>query len=176
MIELRGVLGADRELLREWRNLPHISQHMFTSHEIGIDEHNRWFERAMADPSRRDWIIMFKEQSVGLVSIFDIDVENSRARWGFYVADPKLPGVGAIVEFKILEHVFDEMDLHKLACEVLTTNPSTIAVHEKFGFAVDGTARDEIRRDGEFIDVVHLSILNQEWRAVEPQMRVMLRM
>lgn len=176
MIELREVVNTDRERLREWRNLPHVSQHMFTSHEIGIDEHNRWFERALADTTRQDWIIMFKERAVGLVTISDIDLTNSRAMWAFYVADPKLPGVGAVAEYLTLQHVFSEIGLHKLAGDVLATNPATIAVHMKFGFSIDGTLRDEIRKDGEFIDVVCTSILDHEWAAIEPQMRATLRL
>ena len=140
MIDLRDVLDTDRERLRSWRNLPEIAQYMYSDHEIGEDEHNRWFDRAMANSTRRYWIVEIDAKPVGLVNIYDIDLSNSRAKWGMYVVDPRaqLHGAGAHVEFMVLEYVFREPNLHKLACEVLETNPRTLAMHKRFGFTTDG--------------------------------------
>ncbi len=172
-MNLREVLETDREMLRRWRNLPEISRYMYTDHEIGPEEHALWFTEAMSDPSRRYWIILLDEQPVGLVNIYNIDRDNARAKWAFYLADPSVRGrgVGSYVEFTMLQYVFNDLGLHKLACEVLATNPDVVAMHQKFGFQVDGILRDEIRRNESFVDVVCLSIMEDEWITVEPSVR-----
>lgn len=176
MIGLRDVLETDSEMLRTWRNLPEISEFMYSTHEISAAEHARWFAAAMADPQRRYWIILLDEKPVGLVNIYEIDIENSRAKWAFYLADPSVRGrgVGSYVEYTTLNHVFRELGLHKLACEVLSLNPRVISMHQKFGFTVDGTLRDQFIRNGEYVDVACLSIMDEEWAEIEPSLRAKL--
>lgn len=177
MIGLRQVQDADSEQLRTWRNMPEVSAFMYSDHVISEEEHAAWFTAALADPARRYWIITVDGEDVGLVNVYGIDEVHSRAVWAFYLASASVRGrgVGSYVEFKTLSYVFDELDLHRLTCEVLTSNPAVIDMHVGFGFTVEGTLRQHIRKGDAFVDVALLGMLRDEWTAKRPALEEKLR-
>lgn len=170
MIELRDVREDDRETLRKWRNLPEVSAYMYTDHVITAEEHNQWFAQAMADSTRRYWVIVCDGEDVGLANIIDIDKKNSRCSWAFYIASPTVRGrgIGTFVEYSVVRYVFEELSLNKLCCEVLASNEAVVKMHERFGFKIEGVFREHIiKRDGKH-DVVRLALLQSEWFELKP--------
>lgn len=165
MIRLRDVEPGDRDKLLAWRNDPAVAQYLYTDRLIGPDEHARWFERALSSETSRYWIIVLDDEDVGLVSLNDIDRENSRCYWAFYLASPSTRGrgVGSWVEYTILNHVFDTLALNKLCCEVLAFNEAVVAMHQRFGFRQEGLFREHRWKQGKAQDVVCLAMLNREW-------------
>lgn len=65
----------------------------------------------------------------------------------------------------MLREAFEELQLTKLCCEVFGSNEAVIAMHQKFGFRVDGTLRQHIWKSDHFEDVVTLSVTADEYRA-----------
>jgi len=171
MISIRDMLLPDKEMVRQWRNLPDISKYMYTSHHITEQEHDVWFDRVMNDPRYRYWIIVLDDKDVGVVNLYGIDRQNSRAYWAFYLADPSVRGrgVGGFVEYWTMRLVFDELQLNKLCCEVFTWNKSVVNMHKSFGFVEEGLFREHIIKDGEAYDIVCLAMLRREWNSLRPQ-------
>ena len=64
----------------------------------------------------------------------------------------------------MLEHAFDELQLHKLYCEVLAFNTSVIKLHQKVGFNVEGVFRQQHKVNDDFVDIYRLGILAPEWQ------------
>lgn len=158
---------ADMERVHTWRNSPEVARYMYTDHPITAEEHQRWFHRTLEDPRKRYWIIVHAGEDVGLACLNDVDARNRRATWAFYLADPDLRGkaLGGFVEYAVLTHVFDELGLYKLCCEVLASNRSVLALHERFGFHQEGRLREHIVKGGEFHDVICLGITRPEWES-----------
>jgi UDP-4-amino-4,6-dideoxy-N-acetyl-beta-L-altrosamine N-acetyltransferase len=146
---------------------------MYTDHVIGSDEHATWFARALTRNDARYWIIVSGGEDVGLVLVSDIDLHHGRCSWAFYIAEESArgKGVGAFTEYTILNFVFDGLNLRKLNCEVLASNPAVIAMHERFGFVREGLFRAEILKDGVPVDVHRLGIIAHEWRRIRPAHR-----
>ena len=92
---LRPLLTDDCDRLFLWRNNPDVARHMYTSHEIGLDEHRRWFARIGTSQSRQYWICEVSRKSAGLVNLADIDLGNRRCSWAYYIAEPAARGKGA---------------------------------------------------------------------------------
>lgn len=140
---------------------------MYSDHEIGEAEHAAWFGAALAAGDRRYWIIELDGAPVGLANLYDIRLEHRRAYWAFYLADPNVRGrgVGSQTERFVLNYAFRELQLHSLRCEVLTTNEAVIAMHQKFGFSIDGTLRHFVFKAGEPVDVVTMSLLASEFES-----------
>lgn len=164
-VALRPMVLEDILRVREWRNLPEISAYMYTDHHISQQEHARWFGNALNDPARRYWIIELDGEPVGLANLYDISTTHRRAYWAFYLASPEVRGrgVGSFAERFVIRHAFEELDLEKLCCEVLATNPGVIKMHQRYGFQVDGTLRRHVLKHGERVDVVTMSLLRDEW-------------
>jgi UDP-4-amino-4,6-dideoxy-N-acetyl-beta-L-altrosamine N-acetyltransferase len=175
--KLRRVEPADSARLLAWRNAPEVSAHMYTDHEIGQAEHERWFASAMAAPDRRYWIIEADGEPVGLANLAKIDPAAQRCEWAFYLGEPATrgKGLGAQVEYIVLSHVFETAGLNKLWCEVLVENAAVIRLHERFGFVREALFREHVFKAGRFQDVAGLGLLRREWRAGRPQIEARLR-
>jgi UDP-4-amino-4,6-dideoxy-N-acetyl-beta-L-altrosamine N-acetyltransferase len=141
---------------------------MYTDHLISQEEHDRWFAGAVTDTSRRYWIIELDGTPVGLANLADHSPAHRRTAWAYYLADPSVrgKGIGAYVEFFVIEHVFGELGLNKLCCEVLVENEAVWKMHEAFGFQREGLLRRHIWKDGAATDVVVLGLLADEWAKI----------
>jgi UDP-4-amino-4,6-dideoxy-N-acetyl-beta-L-altrosamine N-acetyltransferase len=166
-VTLRPVVAADSGRLFAWRNSPAVSAYMYTDHLISPEEHERWFARAMAAADRAYWIIEDDGAPVGLANLAGIDLSRRRCDWAFYLgeASTRGRGVGAAVEFIVLDHVFDDLGLHKLWCEVLLENKGVWRMHESYGFIREALFRDHVWKAGRFHDVVGLGLLADDWAA-----------
>lgn len=175
-VELRDVQSEDKEIIRVWRNLPEVARYMYTDHYITPEEHERWFQDIYKDPSRRYWVIVFQDERVGLVNLYDINHENRRCFWAFYIAGPQARGrgVGRLVEYLILQHVFGGLNFNKLCCEVLSYNEPVIMMHKSFGFKQEGYLRQHVIKSGRPIDVMLLAILRDEWEVERPKIELRL--
>ena len=80
-------------------------------------------------------------------------------------------GVGAYVEYFVIEHVFGELGLNKLCCEVLVDNEAVWKMHEAFGFTREALFREHIWKDGEATDVVALGLLAGDWAKIREASR-----
>ncbi len=177
MISLRDVRPDDRDMIREWRNLPQVADYMYTDHEISPEEHAAWFVRVLQDPSCKYWIVVCDGEDVGVVYLYDIDTNNRRCYWGFYVVSPNVRGknVGSHVECEVLNYVFRDLNFEKLCCEVLSMNRGVVEMHRRFGFVQEGVFRCHIWKRGAFQDVVSLAILKEEWDAMRPRIEQRLQ-
>lgn len=164
-IKLKDLEADDLEMVRNWRNSKEVSQYMYTEDLITSEQQKAWFERISNDKSAQYWIIEYADKPLGLVSITEISRVFDSCIWAFYLGDSSVRGggLGSKIEYNILKYVFEELGLNKLRCEVLTTNPSVIAMHEKFGFRREAYYREHVRKGKEHLDVVGLAMLKREW-------------
>lgn len=177
-IDLRPLQAEDRDRLLTWRNMPEVSAWMYSDHDISPEEHARWFAGALADARRRYWVIELDGEPVGLANLYDIAPEHRRCAWAYYLASPATrgKGVGAYVEFRVLDHVFGELGFNKLWCEVLIANEPVWRLHESFGFRREALFRAHVVKNGVFADVVGLGLLADDWAAARPASLARLRM
>lgn len=164
-IRLRDVREDDRATLLAWRNSPEVAAFMYSDHEINQSEHDHWFDVARHDARRRYWIIEVDGDPVGLANLADIDTTHGRCAWAYYLASPKVRGlgVGSFVEFQVIEHVFGDMALNKLWCEVLVSNEAVWRLHELHGFRREALYREHVMKNGRRADVVGLGLLAADW-------------
>ena len=167
-VRLRPIRPSDSDRLLAWRNSPDVSAYMYTDHLISPEEHARWFAGALAAGDRAYWIIEDDGAPVGLANIAGLDPSRRRCEWAYYLGEASVRGrgVGAAVEFVMLDHVFAGLGLHKLWCEVLIDNAPVWKLHESFGFVREALYRDHVWKAGRFQDVVGLGLLETDWARV----------
>ena len=176
-IKLRRLRAGDSAQVLAWRNAPHVAAYMYTSHAIGPAEHDRWFAVALDSADRRYWIIERDGQGVGLANLTRIDPVNRKCDWAYYLGETSTrgQGIGAAVEYMVLQHVFGPSGLNKLCCEVFLDNEAVWKLHQSFGFTREALYRDHVWKDGAFKDVVGLGILAADWAAARPACEARLR-
>lgn len=167
-IELKNILDVSQELqqeVRNWRNQENVKKFMYTDHSITQEEHNNWINSLKSNNKTKVFIVFINSQAEGIASINAINTTHKNAEWAFYLHDEdKRGGTGVLIEYTILNYVFDEMKIEKLNCEVLEINQAVIKLHQKFGFVQEGIRRKNIIKNGNRIDVYLLGITKEEWK------------
>lgn len=166
-IELSELTAEDIELVRTWRNSKEVASFMYNEQVITSEDQVKWFKNIDWDKSRY-WIIKYNGKKLGLASINNIDKILNSCYWAFYLGDTTVrgAGIGAKVEFNVLEYVFNNLQLNKLRCEVFVTNDKVIKMHEKFGFRREAYYREHCIKGTEKLDVVGLAMLKPEWAVI----------
>lgn len=167
---LRPIRQDELDLMRAWRNDPGVRANMYTRHVISREEHLAWWERTS---SRSDQVYFMYERDdvpMGIVAFTQIDPANANSSWAFYAAPDAARGTGSRMEYLALEHAFGQMRLHKLHCEVLAFNAPVVALHQKFGFMIEGRLREHHHLEGDYVDIVRLGILASEWAEKREEM------
>ncbi len=167
-IVLRRIGDCDedqRQQIRLIRNQPSVRQAMYTDHEISVEEHQSWLERVSNDPRQIVFVVLNEGQVVGCVSINDLDRRHSKSDWAFYLDESQRGGLGAALEFELINYAFGDLGLEKLNCEVIETNPAVVKMHKRFGFEEEGFRRSNIEKDGKRIGVYFLGLVKADWLA-----------
>lgn len=161
---LRTLVTDDLGMILPWRNALNVRLYMFTQHVISDNEHRAWFDRISIDETAC-WL-MFEEDRhpLGVVYFTAIRRESANAFWGFYAKPDPPPGIGRRIEKEALDYAFHTLKLHKLNCEVLSTNQLVINQHKRFGFTQEGLFRDYAFSVDRFQDVVRFGMLADEWK------------
>jgi len=167
---LREISSKDLEMIRKWRNAPDVRSNMYTQHIITEEEHQKWWCRISKDDSQVYFIFEYGGLGAGVVSFNQIDRENLQSFWAFYAAPDAPRGTGIKMEVLALDYAFNDLELHKLSCEVLAFNTPVINMHKKFGFQQEGIFRQQCLIEGKYIDVYRLGILSTEWKTKRPEM------
>lgn len=176
-IEFEDILKVDGslvELVRNWRNSENVSKYMYTNHYITREEHQQWIRKLKTENTAKTWIIEYNKKPVGLVSLSDIDYINKTVDWGFYIADEDArgKGIGSVALYKLMEYVFDEMKFSRMHTKVLENNHVAIKLYEKFCFKKEGIFKQQLIRDGKYIEVILMGIMQKEWINMKEKLKV----
>ncbi len=165
LVALRPVTTEDSDRLFDWRNRDDVRAYMYSDGLIARETHDRWFAGALAAQDRRYWIIEWDGLAVGLANLADISKIHEKATWAYYLADPSTrgKGIGACVEYLMIEKVFGEFALEKLWCEVLVSNEAVWKLHESFGFVREAEFRRHVVKSDGPHDVYGLGLLKTDW-------------
>lgn len=172
-VELRPLLPKDKDRLLAWRNSPGVAAFMYTDHEIGQDEHARWFAAIEGDERRAFWIVELDGRPVGLANFYDIDRLSRCASWAWYLAEDSARGrgVGRYVQYRMVEKAFADLGLRKLWCEALASNERALHLYRSFGFKDEPSFRRHVLKNGEPVEVIGLGLLAEEWTEARPGVR-----
>lgn len=172
--KLRTIHDSEIELMRTWRNDPDVRSKMYTQHEISPAEHRAWWEKTRARADCQYFMFENRSTSLGIVGFSQIDPVNSNCFWAFYAAPGAPRGTGSQMEFLALEHVFNDLHLRKLSCEVLAFNAPVVRLHHKFGFTTEGVFRQHYKGADGYVDIVRLGLLAEEWGEKRPALHARL--
>jgi UDP-4-amino-4,6-dideoxy-N-acetyl-beta-L-altrosamine N-acetyltransferase len=167
-IELKKITScsdAQQKQIRSVRNQDQVRKSMYTDHEISLAEHTSWLRQLKTDDKQIVFIVLRENVSIGVVSLSSIDKLHKKSDWAFYLDQKQRGGLGAALEFALLNYVFGELGLEKLNCEVIETNESVVRMHKKFSFKEEGFRKSNIVKNGERIGVHLLGLTKSDWYA-----------
>ena len=172
-IILKKIERHDIELIRKWRNDKDVSQYMYNEDYISELDQVKWFDSIAKSNNSIYWMIEYEGKNIGLASITEISKSLQSCFWAFYIGDMTYrgAGVGAKVEYKIIEYVFSDLKLNKLRCEVFVFNDKVIKLHEKFGFRREAYYREHCIKGKIKLDVIGLALLKSDWDSLKENLK-----
>lgn len=165
-VTFRDIEMRDLETIRQWRNSPVISRNMFSTVTITAEQQLKWYESVCRGERGHCWLVESEGQPVGYASLARAERAEDTYEFGLYIGNQQLvgKGYGAAILFSILDKGFEELNAHKIICEVLAFNTPAIRLYERFGLQKQGYFKGYLKRDNERIDCVSYAIFKQDWQ------------
>ena len=169
-IRLRHVEKEDLPQFVAWLNDPEVSQGLSMHTPLSMAEEENWFDKMLKSPNEeRPLCIEARQddgwQMIGNSGFFSIDWRNRNAELGLFIGDKNYwdQGYGTEGVRLLLRHGFSTLNLHRIFLRVFEDNPRAIRAYEKAGFIHEGRQRQAEYHDGQFHDVLFMSVLRPEW-------------
>ncbi len=175
---LRRLTVEDAEITHRWRHdarALHLNRSAAT-----VADQARWIAGRPA--SEFNYIIeLIGGPAIGMLSLVTIDLANRRAESARFLIGDEAAAKGApaaVEAMKLLyELAFERLGLERIYGVIEERNQRMIKWQKYLGMVEEGRLRQHMRMDGEFVDVVSLSLLADQYRAVTlPRMRGLMAM
>lgn len=170
-VVLRPVEAEDLEMLRELTNDPDFEKMIVGwSFPVSKKDQEEWFSNAKNGLSRLRYTIETAEDgAVGMIGLRDIDWKNGSAYGlGMRIAKKEIRTRGLATDawMTLMRYAFNELRLNRINGSALAYNKASLRVCEKVGFKVEGTQRQAVYKNGEFVDVVIMGCLKSDYEAL----------
>lgn len=163
---LRPITLEDTALIVRWRNNPLVRRNFIFQESFSEEMHRKWMNSKVASGEVVQYIIEIKEHQkpVGSVYIRDIDYHHHSAEYGIFIGEDDARGLGIGTETAKLfvRHMFKMLGLHRIFLRVFEDNIQACNSYKKAGFIQEGIGRDMVQIDGQYKNVVFMSVLESE--------------
>ncbi|MHA7181586.1 GNAT family N-acetyltransferase [Arthrobacter sp. MDB2-24] len=153
-----------------WSNVndPESQRLTGTHAQFTRDQIRAWLEKVPESEDRADWAVVRRNtgQYLGEVVLNDLDEANASMGYRIALSGDGATGNGYGTEAGrvVIAHAFDLIGLHRVGLEVYAFNQRAIQSYRKIGFVEEGTMRDALHWNGEWVDAVMMSILSTDPR------------
>jgi RimJ/RimL family protein N-acetyltransferase len=140
-----------------------------TQHRASPGELENWYATRADCDDRLDLSIVERATGewVGEAVLNELRPDDRSCNFRILLAHPSHfdRGLGTEAATLLLAHAFESVGLHRVELEVLAFNPRARHVYERLGFVHEGTKRESLLLDGEYVDAHTMAMLASEWRA-----------
>ncbi len=161
---IRDFTETDIPLKVKWINNSENNQ--FLHYDLPLEEEKTliWF-RNKNNKKRVDCTIEYYGQPVGVIGLLDIDPINKKAEYYITVGsiEHKRKGIATISSNLLLEYAFSDLGLNKVYLNVDADNAIACRLYEHVGFVCEGEFKNDLVRNGEFINRKRYAILRSDW-------------
>ena len=164
MITFRKLQEHDLEQVLEWRTSEHVTQYMYTDLEKNLENQHKWFEKVSNDPTQYYWIIEVKEQSIGLISLNQMDYQNRKTSFAYYIGDLSYSIIAGRIHPYLYNFVFFELGFNKIYAEVMEGNEGMMKMHLHYGFTHAATFKEHIYKYDKFHNIEYFELLATDWK------------
>lgn len=169
-VRLRAIEHSDVPRYVEWVNDPEVTAGLMIALPMSLDDEEAWFQgMRQREQAERPLAIEIQTsqgwQMIGNIGLFRLDWRVRSAEVGIMVGDKRYwnQGHGSEAMRLMLKYAFETLNLNRVHLEVYATNPRAIRSYEKVGFVHEGRKRQAMYKDGQYIDVLQMSVLRQDW-------------
>lgn len=106
---------------------------------------------------------------IGGCSINEVDWKNSKVVVGIFIGDTdyRSKGYGTDAMNTLVKFIFEQMNINKVKLGVYSFNQRAIRCYEKVGFKKEGILKEELFRNGQYHDIIEMSIFKKDYFTME---------
>lgn len=164
-MHFNSVSEEHLELILKWRTSEFVTRYMYTDIEYDMEKQKQWYQVIENDPNSYYWVLTYKNQPIGLVSITDVNHRDKRAYWNFYIGDPAYSMLGGFIGPYTYNYAFQNLGINKLMGEVMAENEGVRKMHIKQGAREVGILTEHIYKNGKYHDVYIFEMTRKMWKA-----------
>lgn len=174
-IRFRGIEREDIPTFVKWLNDPEVQAGVMLYAPLSRVAEENWFEGMIKRPLDEQVMgIEIRQPAsdgaetgwrlIGSLAFNEIDWRNRAAEFGILIGDKSCwnQGYGTEAVRLLVKHGFESLNLNRIFLQVFASNPRAIRAYEKAGFIHEGRKRQAEFRNGQYIDVLLMSILRDE--------------
>lgn len=172
-VYLRALEPDDYKKTVVWHNDPEIwDMVMGNRYFVSSEYEKQWVEKKIfSNNDSFTFAICYKENNdfIGMVSLTNIDYIQRKAIFSKMIGEKKYWGKGIATEsvMLMLNYAFNELGLKRVQAAQLITNKASIKVNLKCGFKNEGILRSACFKNGKYVDINVMGILDEEYRSIE---------
>lgn len=170
MLAMRELVRADMPTINAWRADEELISRLGAPYRlIGPQVDEAWFDSYLKSRTSNVRGVTYEEAApdvpLCLTSLTGINWTSRSATLHIMIGDPDVrgKGVGTWSVRWMLRHAFADQGLHRVELSVLADNAAAIRLYEKCGFSLEGTRREACYKQGKWVDMLSMSILDREW-------------
>lgn len=165
-VDLCAVTEDDLSFFLENVNDPAVWRTIGSRKPYTEHQEQEWYEEHIsADNGHVHFTVAVDGDPVGTVSVHGVDDVNGSAEIGIWIgSDHWGNGYGTAAARLATDYAFDHHRRHRVVARVFEGNDASARIWEKLGFEFEGTHRDEVFIEGEYVDVRYYAVLDEEWR------------
>jgi RimJ/RimL family protein N-acetyltransferase len=138
----------------------------------GVEERARHWYGSRAERDDQLYLAITERstgQFVGEIVLDDLDTDNRSCTFRIALVGPRAynRGFGSEAISLILAHAFETVGVHRVELEVHDFNPRARHVYERAGFSYEGTKRQALLWQDQWIDTHIMAILATDWAQSE---------
>lgn len=168
-VTLRALEEGDLERCWQWINDAEVTRYLgMLGVPVSLTQEREWLEGAVR---HRDGYIMAivadDGTHIGNIELHKPDWANRHASLGIMIGNKEYWGRGYGREAiqLLLGFAFRELGLNLVWLTVLDFNARAIRCYERVGFSHEGRQRQRVFREGEYHDLLLMSITREEYEA-----------
>jgi RimJ/RimL family protein N-acetyltransferase len=132
-----------------------------------LENLQRWYASRAEHDDRIDLSIIERATGAwaGEVVLNELNVGNESCGFRIALQGPRFYGRGLGTEATrlIIDYAFATVGVHRIELQVYDFNPRARHVYERVGFVHEGTMREALRWDGQWIDCHLMGMLASDW-------------
>ena len=170
-VRLRADERCDIPRFVAWLNDPEVLQGLMVAVPMSLAEEEAWFESMLKSPREQHPMAIDICQGdewlpVGNCGFHEIDWRCRAGELGIFIGEKSFwnQGYGTEVMRLLVKHGFETLNLNRICLQVYATNLRAIRSYEKVGFVHEGRRRQAMYKNGQYIDILLMSILRAEWQ------------
>jgi RimJ/RimL family protein N-acetyltransferase len=171
-VYLRPAERSDLPIFVRWFADAETIRHLAIRAPFSHAMEEGWFTRAVEGQGRDHYhfviCLVGHGRPIGAADLRDLDLENGTAAFGITIGEKGEwnKGYGTEALEAICDFGFGQLRLERIWLDVYAPNARARRSYEKAGFKVEGTLRHAHFANGEYLDVIRMALLREEWLAL----------